>query len=117
MPSKPLDFAAVFEIGLALPDVAASTSYGKEALRIGKQLLACRAIHKSAEPDSLMVRMPFADRDRLIEEQPKLFYLTKHYVSSACVLVRVPAISRAALEETLGIGWRFVMEKAQRPGR
>jgi hypothetical protein len=114
MPRKPMDFAAVFEIGLALPDVIASTSYGAEALKIGKQLMACRAINKSADPDSLMVRIPFADRDRLLEEQPELYYITDHYLSYPCILVRVSAIRRKALEEILGMSWRFVMEKAQR---
>ena len=117
MPRKPLDFAAAFEIGLALPDVVASTSYGAEALKIGKQLLACRAINKSAEPDSLMVRIPFADRDRLLEEQPAVYYVTDHYVNHPCILVRVSAIRRKELEEIIGMGWRFVMEKAQQPAR
>ena len=117
MPRKPLDFDAVRAIGLALPDVVESTSYGAPSLKIGKQLLACPAIHKSAEPNSLIVRIPLADRDRLLEEQPAVYYVTDHYVNYACILVRLSAIRRDALRELFGNAWRFVMEQAQHSAR
>ncbi len=111
-PRGPVDFDTVRELGLALPDVEASTAYGAFALKLRKKLLACTAINKAAEPNSLMVRLAFEDRDRLIETQPDIFYLKDHYAPYPCVLVRVPKIRREALRDLLGDAWRFVMERA-----
>jgi hypothetical protein len=107
---RPVDFDTVREIGLSLPDVEASTAYGAFALKLHKKLLACTAINKSAEPSSLMVRLAVDDRDRLIEQQPDVFYLKEHYAPYPCVLVRLPRIGREALRDLLGDAWRFVME-------
>lgn len=120
-PGKPVDLDTVREIGLALPEVEASTAYGAFALKLRTKLLACTATNKAAEPSSLMVRLPFAERDRLINEQPDVFYLKDHYAPYPCVLVRLPSIGREALRDLLGDAWRFVMEsmaaKRARPGR
>ena len=107
---RPVDFDTVREIGLSLPDVEASAAYGAFALKLHKKLLACTAINKSAEPSSLMVRLAVDDRDRLIEQQPDVFYLKEHYAPYPCVLVRLPRIGREALRDLLGDAWRFVME-------
>lgn len=61
-------FDIVREIGLALPDVEDSTMYGSLALKVRGKLLACMAINKSAEPDSLGVRIDFEQRAGLLAE-------------------------------------------------
>jgi len=114
MPRKPVTFDDVREIGLKLPEVEASSAYGAAALKVGKSLLACTAINKSAEPNSLMVRIGHEDRDRLLKEQPDVYYVTDHYAPYPCVVVRLAKIRRAALSELLGAGWRFVMERTPR---
>ena len=111
MPHKPVTFDDVREIGLKLPDVEASTAYGASALKVRKSLLACTAINKSAEPSSVMVRIGSADRDRLLKEQPDVYYVTDHYAPYPCVIVRLPKIRREALKELLGTAWRFVVER------
>jgi hypothetical protein len=113
MPRKPLSFDAVLEIGLSLPDVEESTSYGVPALKIGKKLLTCPAINKSAEPGSIVVCLSFADRDRLLKEDPAVYYVTDHYVPYPCVVVRLAQIRRTALRALLSDAWRYVIEKAQ----
>jgi hypothetical protein len=105
-----VDFETVRETGLALPEVEASTAYGAFALKLRGKLLACTAINKAAEPNSLMVRLAFEHRDRLIKEQPEVFYLKDHYAPYPCVLVRLPKVGRGALRDLLGDAWRFVME-------
>ena len=52
-------------------------------------MFACVAINKSAEPNSLVVRMDMAQRDLLIEEDPATYYLTDHYVDYPAVLVEL----------------------------
>ncbi len=117
MPRKPLSFDDVREIGLKLPDVEESSTYGAPALKVGKSLLTCPAINKSAEPHTIVVRISFEDRDRLLKEQPDVYYVTDHYVNYPSVLARLPRISRAELRELLGTAWRFVIERAPKPAK
>jgi len=52
-----MDLEAVRSMGVALPDVKDASGRRGAALKIKGRLFACTAIHKSAEPDSLMVRI------------------------------------------------------------
>jgi hypothetical protein len=107
-----MTFAAVRAIGCRLPDVEESTSYGSPALKVRGRLIACMASHKSAEPNTLVVMVPFDQRSALIEEQPDMYYLKGHYENYPAVLVRLSRIKRDALEDLLRGAWRFVREKA-----
>jgi hypothetical protein len=109
-----IDFDAVRTIGLRLPHVEDGTMYGSPALKIQGKLLACLAIHKSAEPDSLAVRIDFEQRDELISADPDTYYLTDHYVDYPVVLVRLSRIHPDALRDLLGAAWRFVSANALR---
>jgi hypothetical protein len=100
-------FDDVREIGAQLPGVKATADKLGVALKVGREILACTAIHKSAEPDSLMVRLGFERRDALLAESPKAFYLTAHYEPYPVVLVRLPRVSRAYLEVLLNEAWEF----------
>jgi hypothetical protein len=95
-------------MALELPDVEESTTYGSPALKIRGQLLACIPIHKSAEPDSLAVRVDFDRRADLMAVEPDVYYLTDHYVNYPVVLVRLSRIHPDALRDLLDEAWRFV---------
>jgi hypothetical protein len=105
-------FAIVRELGLQLPGVEESTSYGAPSLKVRGQMFACMAAHRSAEPGSLVVRIPFADRDELIAADPDTYYLTDHYVNYASVVVRLGRVRRDALNDLLLMAWRFVTRAA-----
>lgn len=111
MPRRKIDFDVVRKIGLALPEVEESTHYRGPSLKIRGRLLTCPAIHKSEEPNSLLIRISIEDRDRLIASQPDVYYLTDHYLNYPALLVRLDRIKRAALEELLQRAWRYVMEQ------
>jgi hypothetical protein len=85
-------FAAVEAIGGALPDVEVTTAWGQPALKVHGKMFVCIASHKSAEPNSLVVMMAFADRDALVEDDPATYYLKDHYLNYPCVLVRLTRI-------------------------
>ena len=110
-------FDAVRKIALKLPDVEEGTTYGSPALKVHGKLLACLAVHKSAERDSLAVRIGFEERSQLIAADPDTYYLTNHYVNYPVVLVRLSRIHRDALRDLLGAAWRFVSEKTTRGRR
>jgi len=100
-------FEDVREIGAQLPQVKATADKLGVALKIGREILACTAIHKSAEPNSLMIRLGFERREALVSDNPETFYLTAHYESYPVVLVRLPEVSRANLHELLKEAWEF----------
>ena len=104
-------FDKVREIALGFPGVAEGTAYGLPAFKVGGQVFACLARHKSAEPGTLVVRMDFAQRDELIAADPEVYYLKDHYVGYPCVLVRLSRIHPDALRDILGGAQRFVRRR------
>ena len=96
-----IDFDTVREIALALPGVEESTSSRGTSLRIAGRMLACPAIHASAEPSSLMVRVSAELRERLLATEPDAYYLTEHYVGYPSILVRLSRVSRDSLRDVL----------------
>ena len=107
-------FDIVRKLGLALPDVEEGTTYGSPALKVRGQMFACMAIHKSAESQSLAVRIDFDQRDALVAEDPSTYYLTDHYVDYPVVLVRLNRVHVDALRDLLAAGYRFVSSRAKR---
>jgi hypothetical protein len=71
-------------------------------------MFVCMAVHKSAEPNTLVVRMDFAARDALIEEEPETYYLKDHYVAYPCVLVRLSRVHPDALRDLVTGAHRFI---------
>ena len=111
---KALTFDDVRRLVQALPRVEEGTTYGSPALKVAGKMFACIPTHRSAEPDSLVVRIDFAQRDELTAAEPGTYYLKDHYVSYPCVLVRLRRIERDALRDLLGMAHRFVSAKASR---
>ena len=116
MRSKTLDFEVVREIALALPDAEESTIHGAPSLKVRGKLLACPAIHRSAEPNTLAVRIGFDQRAELIAAQSDVYYVTDHYVNYPTVLVRLSRIHRDSLRDLLGMARLFVISKNKRGG-
>jgi hypothetical protein len=115
-------FAAVEAISRTLPDVEITTAWGQPALKVHGKMFVCIASHKSAEPNSLVVMMAFADRDALVEDDPATYYLKEHYLTYPCVLVRLDRIRLDALRDLVVGAHRFVTvqmqtkpERRQRP--
>src|SRR5450631_449845 len=112
MPRRMVNFDTVRNIGLALPGVEESTAYGAPALKVHGKLLACVPTHRSAEPDSLVVRVDFDDRAELLAADPGVYYVTEHYVGYNAVLVRLSRVNPDVLRDLLGMAYKFVTRKA-----
>jgi predicted enzyme related to lactoylglutathione lyase len=108
-----VDYATVRELALALADVVDSSTLRGIAYKARGKLLACKAIHRSAEPETLVVRVGAAARDRLLEAEPDSYYLTAHYLAHESVLVRMASIDRKGLQELLQLAWNFVTAASQ----
>jgi hypothetical protein len=111
----PSTFKLVESIARTLPDVEVTTSWGQPSLKVRGKMFACMAAHKSAEPQTLVVMMDFADRDALIEDDPHTYYLKEHYVGYPCVLVRLSRVRRDALHDIVVGAYRFVSAQRTKP--
>jgi hypothetical protein len=76
-------------------------------------MFVCIASNKSAEPNSLVVMMAFADRDALVEDDPATYYLKDHYLNHPCVLVRLDRIRLDALRDLVVGAHRFVAGRSR----
>ena len=114
MPTVPFD--RVKKLARTLPDVDVGTTYGAPALKVRGKMFACIASHRSAEPNTLAVRMSFLERDLRLSAEPNLYYLTPHYVNYPVVLCRLSRIGDDALRELLDVGWQFVHSTTRRRG-
>jgi len=106
-------FKTVESVGRTLPDVEVTTTWGKPTLKVRGRMFVCIASHKSAEPNTLVVMMDFADRDALLEDAPDTYYLKEHYLSYPCVLVRLSRIRADALRDLVTGAYRFVSTKME----
>ena len=115
--SRGTNFETVRKIGLDLPGVVESTAYGSPALKVQGKLLACIPANRSAEPDSLVLRVDRDDRAELLAADPNVYYVTDHYLDYDAVLVRLPRVTPDVLRDLLGMSHKFVTRpKARKRG-
>ena len=86
--------------------------YGVPALKVHGKLLACVPANRSAEPNSLVVRVDFDDRTELLAADPDVYYVTEHYVGYDAVLVRLSRVNPDTLRVLLGMAYKFVTRNA-----
>ena len=106
-------FDQVREIALGFPDVEEVTAWGAPSFKVRGQMFTCIATNKQAEPETLVVRMDFEQRDELIAADPDVYYLKDHYLTYPCVLVRLARVHPDVLADLLGGARRYVL--AQKP--
>ena len=105
-------FEVVRTVGLALPGVEATTKYdGSPLLKLRGVFLAGLATHRSAEPDTLVVRSDFEERVWLLADAPATYYVTPYYRPYPVVLVRLSQVDREALHDLLSVSWRLAAAK------
>jgi len=114
MQKAPANFEAVREMRREFPDLCEGTMYGSPALKLGKRLVACIAIHRSAEPGSLVVRTDFEQRSALLGEDPETYYITEHYANHPVVLVRLARLHDDQLRDLLAAARHCVLTHTAR---
>jgi hypothetical protein len=106
-----ITYEDVRAIALALPNVEEGTSYGTPALKVKGKLF----VRLREEPDSLVIKMPFDQREGLMAEDPEAYYITDHYRDYEYILLRMSKVPRGALGELLQIAYRSAMPKKAPP--
>lgn len=110
-------FGIVRDLGLAWSDVQAATKYdGSPVLKCRGCFMAGMAMHASAEPDTLVVRVALEARPWLLDEAADTYYLTWYYEPHPVVLVRLARIDRDALRDLLATARRVTLQKSARTG-
>jgi hypothetical protein len=113
-------FEIVRAVGLAFPDVEATTKYdGSPVLKTGGCFVAGLAMHPSAEPGTLVVRVGDDARQSLLEDAPEIYYVTDYYRRHPVVLVRLARVDRQALRDLLSVSRRLALTKVRstQPGK
>jgi len=83
--ARGLSWPELCAFAATLPGVAEGTCYGTPALYVQKKFMA----RLKEDGDSVAVKLDFADRDVLLEADPRAFYLTDHYRPYPAVLMRL----------------------------
>lgn len=110
-------FDGVRAIGLQMPHVEAVKRYdGATVLKAGGSFMAGIATHPSAEPDSLVVRSDFEDRDLLIADAPETYYTTEYYSKYPLVLARLELLTNDAIRDLLSVSRELALAKSPRRG-
>lgn len=95
-------------LGLQLPGVEETTSYGQPTLKAHGKLWVWWSPHE----DAPVFKVTFAERDMLLDAAPDSFFTTDHYKGSAMILVRPERLDLAWAKANLEKTWR-----AQAPKR
>jgi hypothetical protein len=116
MKTRRLDaFDIVKELGCSLPNVEATTRYdGSPVLKVSGVFMAGLARHATAEPDTLVLRAEFSEREGLLEDAPETYYVTDYYRRYPVVLVRLSLLKREVPRELLAGSWRLTAAKSRK---
>jgi hypothetical protein len=95
-------------LGLRLPGVEEATSLGQPTLKAHGKLWVWWSPHE----DAVVFKVPFEERDVLVEAEPSVFFVTAHYKGHPMVLVRPEKLDLEWAKANLVRVWR-----AQAPKR
>jgi hypothetical protein len=109
----PVKFETVRKMALALDNVEEGSSYGTAGFKVRGVLF----LRLKEDGDSLVVKMDFEQRDALIAEDPKTYYITDHYLNYEWVLVRLSRARPDALRDLIHGAWRLASTTKRRSSK
>ena len=89
-------------LALGLPGVEETTSWGQPTLKAHGKLW----VWWSPKEDAPVFKVPFEEREFLVEADPDTFFFTPHYRSHPLILVRPDRLDREWAEANLLRVWR-----------
>jgi hypothetical protein len=95
-------------LSLDLPGVEETTSYGQPTLKAHGKLWVWSSPHE----DAFVFKVPYEERDVLVDAEPETYFVTPHYQGSPMILVRPEKLDLAWAKANLVRVWR-----AQAPKR
>lgn len=102
-----LTYAQIKQIGLALPGVEESTSYGTPAPKVRGKLM----LRLKEDLATVVLRTSWEAREQLMVLYPESFYITDHYRNHPWVLLRLSSTPAFSIEQMIVGAWRLVASK------
>lgn len=96
-----MTFDELVSLGLGLPDVVESTSWGTPSLKRKKKFM----LRLKEEGDAVAVKLDWPNHDRLLSEHPSIIYKTAHYEGYPAFLVRLEPLDESLAQEILHLSW------------
>ena len=101
----------VRKVAQSLEKIEETTSYGTPAFKTSGKLF----VRQHQDGKSLVVATTFEERDELMREDPKTYYITDHYTNYPWVLVNMARINETALRDLLRGAARHAVRNTKRP--
>lgn len=102
-----LALADIRRIALSFPGVEEGTSYGTLAFRVSRKFIT--RLHDEGE--AMVMRVPFEEREMLMEREPETYFITDHYKDYPMVLVRISAVAEPVFRALFERNWREAAAK------
>lgn len=103
-------YETVRRLGLALPGVEESTSYGTPALKVKGKLLV--RLHQDL--DKIVLPVPFERREEMMAADPETYFITEHYREYPYILVSLARVHPDALPDLLNLAYRTALKPKKR---
>jgi hypothetical protein len=97
-----LTWEDVGRIATALPEVAASTSYGTPAYKMRKALL----VRLKEDAACIVLFVSLDEKEMLLDAAPQVFFQTDHYAGYPAILARLATLEPDELAAMLERTWR-----------
>ncbi len=106
-PQGPLaaHYRRVLDIAMTLPGVEDTRAYGTPCIKVDGKVMA--RLRSEAE-GGLALRCDFPERHMLMQADPRVFYVTDHYVNWPMVLVNLAEVRWDAMPGLIEAAWRLV---------
>ena len=103
-------YDTVRKVGLTLPNVEESTSYGTPALKVKGKLFV--RLHQDL--DKIVLAMPFDRREEMMAADPETYFITDHYREYPGILVSLARVRADALPDLLNLAYRTALTAKKR---
>ena len=110
MPKPDVTYDTVRRLGMKLPGVEESTSYGTPSLKVKGKLFV--RLHQDL--DKIVLPMPFDRRAEMMEADPETFFITDHYAEYPYLLVSLARVRAEALPDLLNLAYRTATTSSKR---
>ena len=104
-PKEPFDL--VVRAAEGLPGVEVGTCFGTPALRVKGKFLA----RLREDNESLVVKVLMVERDHMLQADPRVFFITDHYLDWPSILIHLSKVKRPVLRELIEQAWRRAAPK------
>ena len=98
-----ITFDKVRSIATSLPGVEEARSYGTPAFKVRNKLMA----RLKEDSETLVIRVTWEERERLLATCPEVFFLTEHYRTHPWVLMRLSVATAAQTKASLVHAWHL----------